>query len=90
MYETDFYQSPDLYRIKPKPKYRPFKTREECWNEMILHQPFGWVKNESGNMFNIIAICKDSIRVNEHSMSYSEFYERFTFIDDAPFVVMDK
>ena len=19
------------YRIKPKPKYKPFKTKEECW-----------------------------------------------------------
>lgn len=22
------------YRIKPEPKYRPFKNTEECWNEM--------------------------------------------------------
>ena len=34
------------YRIKPEPKYRPFKTQEECWNEMLKHQPFGWVKDE--------------------------------------------
>ena len=31
------------YRIKPEPKYRPFKNQEECWNEMLKHQPFGWV-----------------------------------------------
>ena len=31
------------YRIKPEPKYRPFKSQEECWNEMLKHQPFGWV-----------------------------------------------
>ena len=29
------------YRIKPEPKYRPFKNAEECWNEMKKHQPFG-------------------------------------------------
>ena len=23
------------YRIKPEPKYRPFKSQEECWNEML-------------------------------------------------------
>lgn len=28
-----------------KPKYRPFKNAEECWQEMLKHQPFGWVKN---------------------------------------------
>ena len=31
------------HRIKPEPKYRPFKTQEECWQEMLKHQPFGWV-----------------------------------------------
>lgn len=35
------------YRIKPEPKYRPFRTKEECWNEMLKHQPFGWVKNKN-------------------------------------------
>lgn len=32
------------YRIKPEPKYRPFKDAKECWAEMQKHQPFGWVK----------------------------------------------
>ena len=35
-----------FYRIKPEPKYRPFKTQEECWNEMLKHQPFGWLKSK--------------------------------------------
>ena len=38
--------APSRYRIKLEPKYRPFKTKEECWNEMMKHQPFGWVKDE--------------------------------------------
>ena len=29
---------PESYRIKP----------EECWEEMLKHQPFGWVKTDSG------------------------------------------
>lgn len=31
------------YRIKPEqePKYRPFANAEECWQEMLKHQPFG-------------------------------------------------
>ena len=48
VYETDFHESPDKYRIKPEPKYRPLKTKEECWYEMLKHQPF-WmakIKNE--------------------------------------------
>lgn len=35
---------PELFRIKPETKYRPFKDEEECWQEMTKHQPFGWVK----------------------------------------------
>lgn len=27
-----------------EPSYRPFKNQEECWNEMLKHEPFGWVK----------------------------------------------
>lgn len=34
------------YRIKPEPKYRPFKNAEECWQEMLKHQPFGWIKEK--------------------------------------------
>ena len=34
------------YRIKPEPKYRPFKNAEECWQEMKKHQPFGIVKDK--------------------------------------------
>ena len=43
------------YRIKPEPKYRPFKDAEECWQEMLKHQPFGWVraKNEENDYFII-------------------------------------
>ena len=34
------------YRIKPEEKYRPFKNAEECWQEMLKHQPFGVVKDK--------------------------------------------
>ena len=37
---------PNIYRIKPGVKYRPFKDAEECWQEMLKHQPFGVVKDK--------------------------------------------
>ena len=40
---------PSDYRIKPQPKYRPFKSQEECWSEMLKHQPFGWLRDEDGD-----------------------------------------
>ena len=82
--EATFAASPDKYRIKPEPKYRPFKNQEECWNEMSKHQPFGWVKNECGNIFNIIAIFKESIKLNESSHHYSDLCKHFKFMDGTP------
>lgn len=39
-------EEPNIFRIKPEPKYRPFANAEECWNEMLKHQPFGVVKDK--------------------------------------------
>ena len=30
--------------LRIKPRYRPFKSVKECWEEMQNHLPFGWVK----------------------------------------------
>ena len=36
-----------------EPSYRPFVTKEECWGEMLKHQPFGWIyDNVSSTKFN--------------------------------------
>ena len=48
------------YRIKPEPKYRPFKNAEECWEEMQKHQPLGWV-NYNGYRANIAAVMGSAI-----------------------------
>lgn len=86
---VNFTSPPSDYRIKPEPKYRPFKNQEECWQEMQKHQPFGWIKNECGNIFNIIAIFKESIRLNECSTYYSVLCKQFKFIDGYPFGIKE-
>ena len=43
MKEIEFWNNIE-YRIKSESTYRPFKDKEECWQEMLKHQPFGWVK----------------------------------------------
>ena len=79
------------YRIKPEPRYRPFKTQEECWNEMLKHQPFGWVKNNEGNIFNIIAMINRNytIKLNECYYKYSELFKDFKFTDGTPFGIKE-
>lgn len=42
------------YRIKPEPKYRSFKNAEECWQEMLKHQPFGWIKGKEDEYHTFI------------------------------------
>ena len=81
--------SPKYYRIKPEPKYRPFKNQEECWQEMQKHQPFGWVKNERGNIFNIIAIFKESIKLNERRINCSDLCNQIKFMDGTPFGIKE-
>ena len=45
-YLNTLVEETDKYRIKPEPKYRPFANAEECWKEMLKHQPFGVVKDK--------------------------------------------
>ena len=50
-----FFEELSQFRIKPEPKYRPFESLEECWQEMLKHQPFGWLM-EKVNKKNILFI----------------------------------
>lgn len=70
------------YRIKPKPKYRPFKTQEECWNEMLKHQPFGWIMNKSADY-----ICLSSMNKHFEEKDFSYMFRAYTFADGTLFGV---
>lgn len=79
------------YRIKPEPKYRPFKTQEECWNEMLKHQPFGWVKEISSEMLYLInGISNMSIVILEDINSFKEAMNIYKFMDGTPFGIKDE
>ena len=78
------------YRIKEEPKYRPFKSQEECWNEISKHQPFGWVKRiDTGAFAHISAVFPDFILFNNEKFNHNESFENYTFIDGAPFGIME-
>ena len=53
MKEIEFWNNTE-YRIKPEQKFRPFKNEEECWQEMLKHQPFGWVKSTLFKDFDLV------------------------------------
>ena len=80
-----------MYRTKTKPKYRPFKTRAECWEEMQKHKPFGWVKEISSEMLYLINGISDmSIVIMEDISSFKEAMNIYEFKDGAPFGVVDE
>ncbi len=72
------------YRVKLRPKYRPFKDVEECWQEMQKHEPFGWLKRK--NEENGYAICG---RVDRNCIFTGDFDE-YTFADGAPFGIKEE
>lgn len=82
---TPIWQVGIKYRIKPEPKYRPFKTQEECWQEMQKHQPFGWVKSTISDNLYLIESISDEIDYNKTFASYNEAFEWFKFADGTPF-----
>ena len=69
------------YRIKPEPKYRPFKDAEECWNEM--HQPIGYTKLIGEIEYSFITDVNDSI-------NYSDAIKEYTFADGTPFGIKEE
>ena len=91
VYDTDFYQSSDRYRIKPESKYRPFNTQEECWNEMLKHQPFGWIKNnDTKRLRNIDSIGNSSIDIKGSTLYFDVVLNVYTFADGAPFGIKEE
>ena len=79
------------YRIKPEQKFRPFKTQEECWNEMQKHHPFGWVKEISSEMLYLINGISDmSIVIMEDISSFKEAMNIYEFNDGTPFGVIEE
>ena len=83
------------YRVKPEAKYRPFKSKDECWNEMHKHHDFGWIKgNVTGDYEQIVCVfdyCKTELSFNiansDDDYSSEMMLNSYTFTDGTPFGV---
>ena len=88
------------FRIKPESKYRPFNTQEECWNEMLKHQPFGWIKSKGKGYFHLIGLvqCVSELEGVMITFATSEqlarssrsIYENYIFADGTPFGIKEE
>ena len=87
MKEIEFWNNTE-YRVKPKPKYRPFKDAEECWQEMKKHQPFGWVKSTLFKDLDLVKrVTTLYVEINRDIIDYKDALDKFTFADDTNFGV---
>lgn len=83
----------DYYRIKSEPKYRPFKDAEECWQEMLKHQPFGWLISPNGETNSlIISIDNEGLVIGDRNNGVMGFVTatdlfKIKFADRTPFGV---
>lgn len=89
---------PSSYRIKPEPKYRPFKTQEECWNEMHKHPDFGWIvakdKKELVQIGRVLTSMLNNLMITlsideGHNFNSSHYFKKYTFTDGAPFGIKE-
>lgn len=89
------------FRVKPEPKYRPFKDADECWQEMLKHEPFGWTKKTCGhcNFLHIMELYSTGIVINMVDNfgcfknlleTYGLAFAEITFADGAPFGVKEE
>lgn len=78
------------YRIKPDSKpesktdanYRPFANAEECWQELLKHEPFGWVKDTEANEYlNVYCISNSASSID----LFGRMFKRCIFIDGSPY-----
>ena len=90
LFRPDFYN----YRVKPEPRYRSFKNAEECWQEMLKHQPFGWIKCKEG-YFNIVYVNDEYAGLGDRYdssilLASKNSYQDNTFADGTPFGIKEE
>lgn len=80
------------YRIKPEqePKYRPFKDAEECWQEMLKHDPFGWVKTKDKGIRLYIVGLNQKRAFTQVGHNYDQALDEFTFADGTQFGILEE
>lgn len=82
----EFDLPPSAYRIKPEPKYRSFKDANECWKEMLKHQPFGWTCDTFNNIRDCIArVTNSGIVYEKNMMRFEDVFNKCDFADGTPF-----
>ena len=67
------------------PGQRPFENYEECWYEMLKHEPFSWVIDGNMNRKPIIEVSKYNLHTKEAKHNFNTAFTCFKFVDGTPF-----
>lgn len=69
---------------------RPFADTEECFKEMLLHYPFGWVKTKDAYT-QVKQLKKDRVElINGKEIVYSKAFDEIEFTDGGTFGIETK
>ncbi len=90
IYFASFDGNPKEYRIKPGSRYRPFRDSEECWQEMLKHEPFGWVKDKDKGFRLYIVGLNQKRAFTQVGHNYDQGLDEFTFADGTPFGILEE
>ena len=88
-----FVGNPLQYRIKPESTYRPFKDADECWQEMLKHQPFGWMKSKEGEYYTFITTVDNNDKMSLSGNSgwpFRGIMNNYTFADGTVFGILEE
>lgn len=67
-----------------EPSYRPFKTKDECWEEMRKHSPFGWFRHMGKGHY-------EPIRIDiSEDLLFEIYFNTYTFADGTPFGIKEE
>jgi hypothetical protein len=87
------FETASRFRIKPERVYRPFQNAEECWEEMLKHQPFGWLKDKEDEAYVMVTKVsdgRDDMAINgNYNWRLDGLLEYFTFADGTPFGIKE-
>lgn len=73
-------EKPNIFRIKPLHTHRPFNNKEECWKEMLQHNPLGWFKDKKAKEFFTLNCISDK---DPKIKTYEYLFNDCVFMDGS-------
>jgi hypothetical protein len=84
--DISFTGKPDTYRIKPEPKYRPFKDAKEF-------EPYRerWIMpiNRKHSYCKVTDYSNDTLYVDTQQTDFESAFDSYTFDDGTPFGIQE-